>query len=161
VSEYRDMLSPEKLARLSGEAIDKPPPPQPARKEKAMSMPDCVSAQGVSSLAQLQAVISSKRAEIKQELMMRLESTIVEVPMAVLAELMELAHEAQEAREEGARRGTRQPKQIGSRMQSPDIEKLIAEGLSAREIVEKIGLPRTFIGPLAARIKRVTAGGAR
>lgn len=121
-------------------------------------LPDCVSAQSARTISDLRAAVSSKKAEIKRELEARLEKTIVEVPLSVLAELMQLATEAQESRERRARISAGIKRKLTAEPSAPydpaAVDALIAEGLDATEIVQRLGLSCRCIGPIVTKIKR-------
>lgn len=120
----------------------------------------CISLQEVKELGSVRAAVAARRREAKEEAVklveQKLSGTVVEINLVVLSELLDLAAEAQEARERRAARSAAPKTPRASRASFPasEVDQLIAEGLSSPEIVEKLGLPRTHLGPMAARIKR-------
>lgn len=122
------------------------------------TLPDCLSLQECQDVGQVRAATMARRKAAKEEVQRlmaeRLSATIVEIRLAVLAELLDLAAEGQEARERRARRFA-----PGSRVWTPEIQALARAGKCAHEIVAELGLPRTLTGPLVAHIKRGDKGG--
>lgn len=125
------------------------------------ALPDCLSLQDCSDIAQIRAATLAKRKTAKEEVTRlvseRLSATIVEIRLDVLSDLLDLAAEGQEARDRRTQRAAAR-KKLGSNASKsttlpPAVLELARAGKSPKEIVAELGLPATYIGPIAARLK--------
>jgi len=130
-----------------------------------MNLPDCLSLQNCTETAQVRAATEGRRRQAKADALRlineQLSSTVVEIRLDVLSEILELATEAQEAREARARRSAaaKSAKPRTAEGRTEEVDSLIQQGLSAQEIVERLALPRTYLGPIGAKIKRYKESG--
>jgi len=120
-----------------------------------MSLPDCLSLQECRDVSQVRAAVTSRVHAIKQEVARlvreQANAVVVEVRLDVLSTLLDLAAEGQALRD---RRAQKQRADRPGDARHQESAELIAQGLTAHQIVERLGLSRTYIGPIAARIKR-------
>jgi hypothetical protein len=120
-------------------------------------MPSCLSLQDCTEIAQVRAAaMSAKRAAkeaLARQLTEHLSSTIVEIRLDVLVELLDLAAEGEARRSRAAR------KRAYASIWTSDVESLVRSGKGAKEIVKELGLPPHQTGPAAAQIKARRAKG--